>query len=72
MHDRWARGANMHPNQAFHTATDQQNANFARERAFGILSVAPGDGLGSAVARAVHASADGLLPANASHSQPYA
>lgn len=44
MHDRWARGANMHPNQAFHTATDQQNANFARERAFGILSVAPGDG----------------------------
>lgn len=30
----------MHPNPAFHTATEAQNAAFARDRAFGVLAVA--------------------------------
>jgi transcriptional regulator len=33
----------MHPNPTFHTHTDDENLAFARERAFGVLSVA-GDG----------------------------
>lgn len=33
----------MHPNPAFHTASDSENLAFARDRAFGVLAVA-GDG----------------------------
>lgn len=29
----------MHPNKSFHTATQQQNADFARARGFGVLAV---------------------------------
>ncbi|MEM9552258.1 MAG: FMN-binding negative transcriptional regulator [Pseudomonadota bacterium] len=34
----------MHPNRAFHTATDDENLAFARERGFGILAVCAPDG----------------------------
>ena len=34
----------MHPNPAFHTASDAENAAYARDRAFGVLAVA-GDGV---------------------------
>ncbi|MCR9127194.1 MAG: FMN-binding negative transcriptional regulator [Rhodobacteraceae bacterium] len=34
----------MHPNPAFHTRTDAHNLAFARDRGFGVLAVADGDG----------------------------
>ena len=34
----------MHPNPAFHTADDQMNLAFARERSFGVLAVTGPDG----------------------------
>lgn len=34
----------MHPNQVFHTQTDDSNIAFARERAFGVLAVSAPEG----------------------------